>query len=250
MPSSDRVLKAVSFTGQPAPASPGEPALAGGSAAASGSRRVVGSDASIQRQSPPAPVTRESAVRPGAPSTKELSSEIVRAIREAERRGYEAGRARAEAEFVGAIAAAGQMADAFEVAAPHQAPVIAALVAEIAIAVARRILDAEVGLEPALLRGALERAMEGVNGSPEVRVILHPSAVDLVRDAWITHHGTAFAGKRWSFDPDPSLPIGGCVIRHEHGFVDAGLEAQLAEVSAAMDNVVPLIGRGAREVAA
>ena len=121
---------------------------------------------------------------------------------------------------------------------------IAAIVAELAVAVASRILNAEVSVDPALLLGALERAMDGVNGSPDVRVILHPAAVELVRDAWFATHGTAFSGKRWTFEADPTLPIGGCVVRHDHGFVDAGLEAQLAEVSAAMDKVVPLVGRG------
>ena len=238
MPSSDRVLKGPR-TGGP-PAAPADPVPG----QRPGLGRVLGSEGgTVHPQGPATPASPASLPRSDANTRVELTSEIQRVVREAERRGYEAGRARGEAELAGAIAAAATLATVLEDAAPRQAPVVAALVAEIAIAVAARILDAEVTLDPGLLKGALERAMEGVNGSPEVRVLLHPAAVTAVREAWIAAHGPAFAGKKWSFDADSTLPIGGCVVRHDHGFVDAGLEAQLAEVAAAMDKIIPLVGR-------
>jgi len=240
MPSSDRVLKRTRSQ-QPTPAA----TLTG-----AGAGRLLGSDSGVVRAQAPLAPARGTAGRPEVPGAQEMTYQIQCAVREAERRGYEAGRERGEAELAGAVAAASGMAMALEDAAPRQAPVVAALVAELAVAVARRILDAAVGLDPALLRGALERAMEGMNGSPEVRVLLNPAAVEPVRAAWLASHGIAFAGKKWSFDADPTLPIGGCVVRHDHGFVDAGLEAQLAEISAAMDKVVPLVGRSGHEAAA
>ncbi len=259
MPSSDRVLKA----GRPAasPTSPGAPGPiapaqlpapgwgpAPGQPPPAGSRLLGAGGGPARATGAPALVAPRA--RLDSRPEPQLTAELERAIREAERRGHEAGRIRAEAELASAIQAAGALALVLEDAAPRQAPVIAALVAELAVAVAARVLDAEVSLDPALLTSALERAMEGVNTSPEVRVLLHPAAVDRVREAWVASHGIAFAGKRWTFEPDPTLPIGGCVVRHDHGFVDAGLEAQLAEVSAAMDKVLPLVGRSGREAAA
>jgi flagellar biosynthesis/type III secretory pathway protein FliH len=242
MPSSDRILK-----GRASPTGPLAPAGAG-PRAAFGGRRVLGTTGAPAVQHAPPGRAAGGAGRAGD-GQRVFGAELERVIGEAERRGYDVGRARGEAELAGAVAAAAAFATLLEDAAPRQAPVIAALVAELAVAVASRILDAEVNLEPGILRGALEHAMEGVNSSPEVRVFLHPAAVGPVRDAWVDAHGTAFAGKKWSFEGDPNLAIGGCVVRHDHGFVDAGIEAQLAEVTAAMDKVVPLVGRG-REAAA
>ena len=101
------------------------------------------------------------------------------------------------------------------------------LVATLALTVAGRILEAEVADDPTCLVAVLEQAIATVNGSPEVRVLLHPAAVRPIREAWEATHGTAWLGKTWHFEADRSLPPGGCLLRYQHGFVDAGIEAQL-----------------------
>jgi flagellar assembly protein FliH len=173
----------------------------------------------------------------------DLRVDVQRVHRIAEERGYAAGRSRAEAELRAAVEAAGAVAARLEASAPRDTVAVAHAIVEVALTVARRILDAEVSADPTVLAHALEGAVSQVNGSPLVRIFLHPDAVEAVRETWEAIHGRAYLGKDWSFEADPTLPAGGCVLRHEHGFVDAGLEAQLEEIGIALDRAIPSLAR-------
>ncbi len=183
---------------------------------------------------------------PGMPQVAippELAAQIRQARQIAEERGYAAGMARAEGELGAAIAAASEMAARLESAAPRETTAVAHAVVEVALAVVRKILDAEVSADPTHLVSAVEGAVSLVNGSPQVRIFLHPAAIGPVRAAWEAAHGRSYLGKDWVFEADPTLPRGGCALRHEHGFVDAGLEAQLEEIGIALDRVIPSLTR-------
>ena len=176
-----------------------------------------------------------------------LAEEIARLEREAVERGYETGRARAEAELRSAVDGASALVDRLEMIAPERASEVAHAIAELALAVAKRIVGHEVHVEPSVLCSALEAAVSTINGSPEAHVLLNPSAVEQVRRAWEALHGRAYLGKRWVFEGDPTLPIGGCTVRYEHGFVEAGLEAQLEEIGIALDRAIPNLARATVE---
>ncbi len=156
-----------------------------------------------------------------------------------EDRGYAMGRGRAEGELAGAIKAAGAMAARIEAMAPRESSAVAHALAALSTAIARRIVGAELHLDPTILVRALEAAVAGINGSPEARILLNPDQLEPVRIAWEAAHGNAYLGKRWTFEADASLPQGGCVLRYEHGVVAAGLEAQIDEIAAALDEVLP-----------
>ncbi|HEX8941143.1 MAG TPA: FliH/SctL family protein [Candidatus Limnocylindrales bacterium] len=180
-----------------------------------------------------------------------LAAELGRMRAIAHERGYAEGRARAEGELRVAVAAAGALAARLEQHAPRDTANLAHAIAELGLAVARRIVADAVRQDPAVLVTALEEAIATINGSPEARVMLHPAAVEPVRVAWEAAHGRAHLGKRWVFEPDASLPSGGCVVRYDHGFVDAGLETQLEEIGIALDRAIPgfVRERGEEEVA-
>jgi hypothetical protein len=177
----------------------------------------------------------------------ELAEEVARIEREAEQRGYQAGRSRAEGELRVAIAAASAVATRLEETAPDRTSEIAHAIAELALSVARRVLQHEVSVDPSVLCSALEAAVSTINGSPEAHVLLNPAAVGAVREAWEALHGRAYLGKRWTFEGDPNLPPGGCTLRYEHGFVEAGLEAQLEEIGIALDRAIPSLARAMSE---
>ncbi len=177
----------------------------------------------------------------------ELAEEIQRIERAAEERGYEAGRNRAEAELRAAIEGAAVLADRIQGAAPERTSDLAHSIAELALAVARRIIQHEVAVEPSLLCASLEAAVTTINGSPEAHVLLSPAAVRPVQEAWEALHGRAYLGKKWVFEGDPTLPVGGCTLRYEHGFVEAGLESQLEEIGIALDRAIPNLARATVE---
>jgi flagellar assembly protein FliH len=174
-----------------------------------------------------------------------LAEEIRLIERAAEDRGYETGRNRAEAELRASVEGASALAERLHAMAPERTSEIAHSIAELALSVAKRIIQHEVRLEPSMLCTALEAAVSTINGSPEAHVLLNPAAVDPVAQAWEALHGRAYLGKKWFFEGDPTLPPGGCTLRYEHGFVEAGLEAQLEEIGIALDRAIPNLARGA-----
>jgi flagellar assembly protein FliH len=176
-----------------------------------------------------------------------LAEELQRLQREAEQRGYEIGRNRAEAELRAAVEAASALADKLQEIAPERTSEIAHSIAELALSVAKRIIQHEVRIEPSLLCTSLEAAVSTINGSPEAHVLLNPAAVEPVAAAWEALHGRHYLGKTWFFEGDPTLPVGGCTLRYEHGFVEAGLESQLEEIGIAIDRAIPNLARGTVE---
>ena len=167
------------------------------------------------------------------------AARVADVLRVADERGYEAGRARAEREMAETIAAAGQLARSLETAVPRDVDMVARTVAELAILVARRIIGAELRHDPAVLIAAIEAGLRQAVGASSVQVELHPGAVAPVEAAWLARHGQRHRGLAWSFVSDPTLPVGGCRLRTEYGLVDAGLEDQLSEISAALDAAIP-----------
>ena len=176
-----------------------------------------------------------------------LAEEISQIERAAEERGYEIGRNRAEAELRAAVEGASALADKIQAVAPERTSEIAHSIAELALSVARRIIQHEVRIDPSLLCASLEAAVSTINGSPEAHVLLNPASVAAVSEAWEALHGRAYLGKKWLFEGDPTLPVGGCTLRYEHGFVEAGLESQLEEIGIALDRAIPNLARGSVE---
>jgi flagellar assembly protein FliH len=176
-----------------------------------------------------------------------FAEELGRIEHAAEERGFETGRNRAEAELRAAVEGASGLADRLQTIAPERTSEIAHSIAELALSVAKRIVQHEVRTDPSLLCAALEAAVSTINGSPEAHVLLNPDAVEPVERAWEALHGRAYLGKKWLFEGDPTLPVGGCTLRYEHGFVEAGLEAQLEEIGIALDRAIPSLARGTLE---
>ncbi len=230
----------------PAPAMP----VATASTPSAGSEASVlrGRGRSTGRAATPAPAPPQHSgpqVIPGAADLDQdaLAEQIRRLERTAEERGYETGRRRAESELRAAVEGAAAMADRLAQLAPDRTSEIAHAIAELALTVAKRIVQHEVRIEPSLLCSSLEAAVSTINGSPEAHVLLNPAAVDPVREAWEALHGRAYLGKKWSFEGDPTLPPGGCTLRYDHGFVEAGLESQLEEIGIALDRAIPALSR-------
>ncbi len=175
----------------------------------------------------------------GAMKAGELGAELRQMRQIADERGYAEGRARAEAELRGAIQAVETLLGRIEAVAPRESVAIAHTIAELSLAVARRVVGREIQLDPTLLCDALEEAVQTINGSPEARVLLHPATVGPVMRAWEERHGLSHLGKRWIFEADPNMAPGGCTLRYDHGFVDCGLDAQLEEIGIALDRAIP-----------
>jgi Flagellar assembly protein FliH len=191
------------------------------------------------------PADSDSGADRGGPApTDHPPIDLLQAQRIADQRGYAVGHARSTTELGAAIASVGALAERLEAVAPTRTTAVARAIADIAVALARRIIGAQLRHDPALLVHSIETAVTMINGSPEARVLLHPSAVEPVRAAWEAAHGSTHLGKRWTFEADDSFAPGACLLRFDHGFVDAGIEAQLAEIERAIDAAIPGLWSG------
>jgi flagellar biosynthesis/type III secretory pathway protein FliH len=100
-------------------------------------------------------------------------------------------------------------------------------VAELALAIAARILRREAQMDPLLLTGAVRVALGQLSHSTEVRLCVPGSEAALWREA--IEHVPNLALRPEVVARD-SMLTGDCVIETELGSVDLGLRAQLGEI--------------------
>jgi flagellar assembly protein FliH len=106
-----------------------------------------------------------------------------------------------------------------------------------ALAIARRVLRQELRQEPALLRSLARAAIDTVRGAVDVRVVVHPLDLEAVRPDVrpevgpdVRPPGAAPSGASVLYVADDRVDRGSCRVESSFGEIEAGLEAQLAEI--------------------
>jgi flagellar biosynthesis/type III secretory pathway protein FliH len=99
---------------------------------------------------------------------------------------------------------------------------------EVAVAMARHIVRRHVEYETAIVATMAEAAIQSLQGAGGLRVCLNP--LDHAR--LVAAGDPSHAAATWTVDP--SVERGGCRVFSTFGEVDAGVEAQLAELSRAL----------------
>ncbi len=99
-------------------------------------------------------------------------------------------------------------------------------VVQLALAVAKKILQREAALDPTMLAGLVRIALDRMSAGPAVRLRLAPG------DAAVWQQQPAFADARYTCEviADPTLAAGACLVETELGSADFGFEAQLKEI--------------------
>lgn len=149
-------------------------------------------------------------------------------------RGY------AEGERAGAAAVAGRfdadllrLTDSLDRLASARADMIRATerqMVELALAIARRIVLREVGLDRDLVVSMAHVALQRLEPGAEVTVRLNPDDYAVT----VAAQTARWAGTPVTVVPDGSVPRGGCIAESAFGRVDAGVDAQLQEVALAL----------------
>ncbi len=101
---------------------------------------------------------------------------------------------------------------------------------QLALAIARRIVHREVTLDPDLLVAMARVAMERLGETAQVKVRLHPDDYGAAGAARVAQ----LAGSNVMILADAHLSPGGCRIESDMGILDAGVDAQLAEIARAL----------------
>jgi flagellar assembly protein FliH len=103
------------------------------------------------------------------------------------------------------------------------------LVLMTATAVARQVIRQEVTTEPAVLLGIVRRALDEVSWDSTVELRVHPQTIELLRDLFdALEPGAKPNAVEWI--PDPSVGVGGCLVRTPGCLIDGSLSTVLDDM--------------------
>jgi flagellar assembly protein FliH len=99
-------------------------------------------------------------------------------------------------------------------------------IVQLALAVARKILQREAELDPMLLTALVRIALERMQCGSVVRIRVAAENADLWRRFGDANGGSS----RWEIAPDEALSSGECIVETDLGTASFGFEAQLRDV--------------------
>lgn len=115
---------------------------------------------------------------------------------------------------------------------------------ELALAVARKIIEREVKVDRSVVVHSLERALEGMAGEAEVTVAMHPDDLEYLKKLPPGElPETDEIGNEISFTSDPALAPGGCMVRTTAGDRDATVDGQMEVIAEAFEEALQRHGR-------
>lgn len=101
----------------------------------------------------------------------------------------------------------------------------------LAVAIASRIVRAELSVQPELARGMITDALQTAAGSTRLRVRLHPDDIaELGPQAEDVVQSLASCGEA-TIIPDATIERGGSLVETQHGTIDARLDTQLERIT-------------------
>jgi flagellar assembly protein FliH len=101
---------------------------------------------------------------------------------------------------------------------------------QLSVAIARRILQREVSVDPELTAALAHIALERLGGASPATVRLHPDDYANVSAGQITPLG----GRQVEILADGTVARGGCLVESEFGFINASVDAQVDEIARAV----------------
>lgn len=106
----------------------------------------------------------------------------------------------------------------------------------LALAVARQVIRAEITSRPQLIADVVRQVLEAETAAPcSATVHLHPDDAAQVQQ----HVGESLAEHQWRIATDDTLERGGCVVRSVYGDLDASLQTRWRRVCEAAGGKLP-----------
>lgn len=183
----------------------------------------------------PAPSLESSAPASGDHSLATIEREaFANGYAQGERAGFEAGAERAEAMLR-------RLASTIDELTTLRRTMINQTerqLVQLALAVARRIVQREVTVDQDLVLTIARVALDRLGDSTTATIRLNPEDYRVV----VAHHGDAWAGVRVRVLADDGVTRGGCKVESDIGFIDATVEAQFEQISRELLGGSDLIG--------
>ena len=180
---------------------------------------------------PMSPVSEQA---PPPMAAAEVDARLAALEREAFTKGYAAGeRAGLEAGGKRADAMLRRVAQTIDELTGLRATIVRETerqMVDLALALARRVVDRELTLAPDLVAAMAHVALERLGEQTPATIRLNPADYSVVTAG----RGEQWAGTHVSVVPDPAVTRGGCVVESDFGVIDASGDAQLGELARAL----------------
>jgi flagellar assembly protein FliH len=166
----------------------------------------------------------------------EAEAEMVRAAAHAE--GYEAGRAEALAALSPALEALQTAVVAGReerIAAADQLEVHAV---DLALFLSEKIVLGALAVEPERVVEAVRGALRGIVERERVTILVHPSDLELVREAMDEMRATLGGIEHCEVQAERRVGRGGAIVRTQDGDVDARVETKLQRAREVVENAI------------
>jgi flagellar assembly protein FliH len=204
---------------------------------------AAGADVWIAVDAPPAPVgggrSRDaSAAPPATPEPLQPTPEqqahlaalerdsFTKGYAQGERAGLEAGGKRAEAM----LRRLAQTLDELSALRDSMVRQTERELVQLSVAIARRILQREVSVDPELTSALAHIALERLGSTGPATVRLHPDDYAIVTAG----QAAPLGGRQVDVVPDPRVSRGGCLVESEFGSINASVDAQVDEIARAV----------------
>jgi flagellar assembly protein FliH len=181
------------------------------------------------------------AARVEAQRILEAARNQARALEEGARRagreeGLRAGRREASEEVERAVRLLTAMAERVEQERMRLLERIRLLLPDLAVEIARRVIQREVSVDRTFIAGVVEDALHQVSGHERILLYVNPedlAAVEALRPDW-----AASCSGSVTVLADPSVDPGGCLVESVEGLVDARVATKLEEIRERLREVI------------
>lgn len=105
---------------------------------------------------------------------------------------------------------------------------------KLALAIAKKVIHAELKQSPDLVVQLAKAALQKVNGTSEVTIRVHPSQKGILEEQREQLDSEGFEYRLINIEADPAIEPGGCIVDTGAGYVDAQISQQLKSLEGAL----------------
>lgn len=177
--------------------------------------------------------------RPGPSASAAPAVDMVATEREARERGLAEGMRAAEESYRGKIGRVDSLSAALQDEREGFFDRVEPELVRLAVSIAEKILDQELELRPELVVDMVRSAMKRLRDRERLRVSVNPRDFEQVRSARDDLIGAVDGVRKLEVVEDRRVDPGGCVIESQNGTLDARIRTQVAEITRALEDVIP-----------
>ncbi len=176
-----------------------------------------------------------------APMVPEAPNNIPQLIEEAHARGRQEGLALAEERFENTIQALTQATEEVCRLRASLAQSGSRDMLRLVMAVAEQIIQRCVEIDPAVVAGIVEKALQASVRADSLRLVINPADLETITERKPLFLASISGLQNLSIETDPSISRGGCRVDSELGDVDATLESQLETIRQTLSEAIQVV---------